>query len=80
VAEPACAEWQHKPAKGGSISLQWVAEQTAASSVSQRGCLRLRENPNDFVDLIATNRVGRNDRLWHTLAWPVAASLRTTYP
>ena len=47
----------------------------AGACVPERGCFWLREKPNDFVDLRATNRVGRNDRLWHTLAM---ASRRTS--
>lgn len=32
----------------------------------ERGCSWFREKPNDFVELRASNRVGKNDRLWHT--------------
>jgi hypothetical protein len=36
------------------------------ASVPERGCSRFREKPDDFVELRASNRVGKKDRLWHS--------------
>jgi hypothetical protein len=38
--------------------------------VPERDCSWLREKPNDFVDFRATNRVGKDDRLWQRLERP----------
>jgi hypothetical protein len=35
--------------------------------VPERGCLRIREKLNDFVQVRVANRVRKNDRLWHTV-------------
>ena len=34
----------------------------------ERGCSWFREKPNDFAGMRASNRVGKNDRLWHTVS------------
>jgi hypothetical protein len=33
------------------------------------------EKPNDLENLAALNRMGINDRLWHTLAWSLGERL-----